>query len=155
MNKKENISITQQPDLILKGTALRSIPKQIIRGEALVSQAPVTFLGFVDAKTGQIVQEDHELNGKSITDKIFVFPRGIGSTVAPYVLINLARNKKAPRAMINRESDQGTVSGSSIARIPLVYNFDKDPTVVIHTGDYIEIEINNAQALVKVYKKNK
>ncbi|MFV2014628.1 MAG: aconitase X swivel domain-containing protein, partial [Candidatus Heimdallarchaeota archaeon] len=66
------------------GKAIRSMGAQSIEGEIIATKEPITLLGFVDAKTGTITQDDHELNGASIDGKIFVFPRGIGSTVGPY-----------------------------------------------------------------------
>lgn len=134
----------------LHGIALRSMAKMTTEGEALVTTMPITFLGFVDADTGKIVEEGHELDGQSIKGKIFVFPRGIGSTVAPYVLINLARKGNAPLAIINRESDQATVAGASMTRIPLVYRLNQDPTRVIKSGDRVRITIDKGKAVVDV-----
>ncbi len=136
--------------MTLHGTALRSLPAMTIEGEALVTTMPITFLGFVDATTGRIVEKGHELDGQSIRGKIFVFPRGIGSTVAPYVLINLARNNNAPLAIINRESDQATVAGASMTRIPLVYRLDQDPTQVIKTGNKVRIRIEQGKGIVEI-----
>jgi predicted aconitase with swiveling domain len=104
----------------------------------------------VDATTGKIVEESHELNGQSITDKIFVFPKGIGSTVGPYTLINLVKNHKGPLAIINRESDQGTVAGCSVARIPMIYGFEIDPTTEIHTGDKLRISGENGKSTLEI-----
>ena len=136
--------------MILKGLGLRSLQNITVEGEALVTNSPITFLGFVNKETGEIVEKEHELYGKSIKNKIFVFPRGIGSTVAPYVLINLKRNNSAPLAIINRESDSGTVAGASASRIPMVYRLDKDPVASIQTGQKIRIEINNGQATIEI-----
>ena len=136
--------------MILKGLGLRSLQNITIEGEALVTTSPITFLGFVDKETGEIVEKEHELFGKSIKDKIFVFPRGIGSTVAPYVLINLKRNGAAPSAIINRESDSGTVAGASASRIPMVYRLDGDPTTIIKNGQKLKITIENGQAQIEV-----
>ncbi len=133
---------------MMQGRALQSIGTLEVEGEAIVTSQPITLLGFVDAKTGKIVEEGHELNGQSITGKIFVFPKGVGSTVGPYVLINLQKNGMAPLAIINRESDQGTISGCSVARIPLVYRLDHDPTQTIKTGDSLHIKIDMGTAII-------
>lgn len=137
------------------GKALRSVGNIEIEGEALVSKSPITLLGFVDAKTGTITEKGHELNGKEITGKIFVFPRGIGSTVGPYVLINLVKNEKQPLAIINRESDQGTISGCSVAGIPMAYglsleNEPIDPTEKIKSGDKIRLIIEKGKASIEL-----
>lgn len=134
---------------VLHGKALRSFPETTVKGEALVTAEPITLLGFVDPKTGNITEPTHELNGVNITDKIFVFPRGVGSTVGPYTLLNLVQHNKAPAAIINRESDQGTIAGCSVARIPLAYGFDRDPIITLQTGDEIELVITNGTAEIR------
>jgi predicted aconitase with swiveling domain len=121
-----------------------------ISGEAIVTKTPITLLGFVDPKTGNITEESHDLNGQCITGKIFVFPRGVGSTVGPYTLINLVKNDKGPIAIINRESDQGTVAGCSVARIPLAYGFKEDPTDIIKTGDKVRISFESGKSLITI-----
>ncbi|MCH8905834.1 MAG: DUF126 domain-containing protein [Candidatus Heimdallarchaeota archaeon] len=133
------------------GKALRSMGDLEIKAKAIVTKEPVTFLGFVDAKTGLITQEGHELNGKSLTGKIFVFPKGVGSTVGPYTLINLVKNSKGPLAIINRESDQGTVSGCSVAQIPLAYGFINDPTEFIQEDDEITIVFKSGIARLTIH----
>ena len=141
------------PPLTLVGTGLRSFSGLTVSGEALVTDTPITLLGFVDHKTGNIVEAQHPLYGQSIKEKIFVFPRGLGSTVGPYVLLNLRDSHTAPLAILNRESDQGTVSGCSVARIPLAYRFSQDPIKVIKTGNWVEVHLNNGQAKILVYQK--
>lgn len=134
--------------IVLKGKSLRSTKDTIITGEAIVTSQPITLLGFVDL-TGKVVEEGHELNNMEIKDKIFIFPKGVGSTVGPYVLINLMKNGNAPKAIINRESDQGTISGCSMAGIPMVYNLDSDPITSIATGEILRISINKGVATVE------
>lgn len=134
----------------LQGKGLRSLGRIELEGEALVSATPITLLGFIDAASGEVTDPESPLCGTSITGKVFVFPRGIGSTVGPYVLVNLARNGMAPMAMINRESDQGTVAGASVARIPLAYAFDHDPLEAIKQGDRVRLRIEDGRAQLEV-----
>ena len=73
-------------------TTGRGLPSQgdfTITGEAFVTDAPITFLGFVNRETGVIEEPGHPADGQSMAGKIAIFPRGIGSTVAPYVLLEL------------------------------------------------------------------
>lgn len=135
------------------GKALRSTPDLSVEGEVLVTDTPITLLGFVDAKTGEIVEKDHPLYGESVTGKVFVFPKGIGSTVGPYVLINLKKFGKEPLLVINRESDQGTIAGCSVAKIPLVYNCSIDPISSLESGERVKIIINNQQATITTLPK--
>lgn len=132
------------------GKALRSIQSLEMEGEALVTKNPITLLGFVDPKTGIITEKNHDLNGLSVSGKIFIFPRGVGSTVGPYTLINLVKNQKGPLAIINRESDQGTVAGCSVSKIPLAYGFEIDPCDMIHSGDKIKLKFDAGKSILTV-----
>ena len=127
--------------------ALRSFGETTVEGEAVVTDTPITLLGFVDHTNGKVVEKSHPLNGQIIKDKIFVFPKGVGSTVGPYVLLNLREYNNTPLAIINRESDQGTVSGCSVARIPLAYKVDISK---IQSGNWVKVELKNGIAKIKV-----
>ena len=139
----------RKPDFVLQGIGLRSFGNMVVEGEALVTDQPITLLGFVDHNTGKIVEKTHPLFGQSITEKIFVFPRGLGSTVGPYVLLNLKDQKTAPKAILNSESDQGTVSGCSVSRIPLAYRIDISK---LQTGDKIQVSLENGKATIQVWR---
>ena len=76
-------------NLQINGKGLESQESWCIEGEALVTDVPITFLGFVNRITGEIEEEGHPLNGKTMKNKILIFPKGSGSTVAPYVLLGL------------------------------------------------------------------
>ena len=106
-------------------------------GEALVSQQSISFFGGVDPESGVIVEAGHELVGKSITDKILVFPRGKGSTVGSYTLYRLRRKGLAPAGIINAESEAIVAVGAIIADIPMVDLLD---IARIRTGDAVIIE---------------
>jgi predicted aconitase with swiveling domain len=120
--------------IILNGRVVRAGQAQ---GEALVSPAPIGFLGGVDPETGVILDQNHPLKGQSIADKILVFPHGKGSTVGSYTILRLARNGVAPRAMVNATSEAITAVGAIIADIPMVDLIDIDQ---IHTGDWVSVE---------------
>ena len=60
------------------------------------------------------------------------------------------KNKKGPLSIINRESDQGTVAGCSVARIPLAYGFELDPTNFISNGDKVKIEFESGKSKVQI-----
>jgi predicted aconitase with swiveling domain len=110
-------------DMILKG---RSIAKGTGSGMFLYTNAPISFLGGVDAVTGIIIDEKHPLCGQSVAGKVFAFPYGKGSTVGSYVMYGLARNNVAPAAIINAECDTITAIGAIISSIPMVDRLDGD-----------------------------
>lgn len=121
----------------------RGLPSQgdfKIVGEALVTEAPITFLGYVNRETGVIEEEDHPANGQSLAGKVAIFPRGTGSSVAPYVLLELYYRGNAPIAIINTEIDQQTAPACSLEGIPYAYSFDTDVTRTVSTGDTVSLE---------------
>lgn len=133
---------------ILKG---RKVVGGKAKGEALVSPEPICFLGGVDVKTGVITEVNHPLEGKSIAGKVLVFPTGKGSTGGSYLIFEAASNGVGPCAMINRNVEQVTAIGCIIADIPVIDEFDVDPTKVIKDGDYLEVDAD--EGIVKIIRK--
>jgi len=118
----------------LKG---RSIKSGRSSGEALVSRDPIGFFGGVDPETGVVVERGHELEGRSISGKVLVFPGGKGSTVGSYTLYRLSQNGRAPVGIINSESEAIVAVGAIIAEIPAVDLIDISNMA---TGDLVSIE---------------
>lgn len=106
-------------------------------GQALVSPAPIGFLGGVDPDSGVVVEPNHPLNGQSVAGRVLVFPTGKGSTVGSYTILRLARNGVAPAAMINGESEAIVAVGAIIAGIPMI---DQVAIGLIRDGDWVVVE---------------
>ena len=129
----------------------RSLVKGRAVGQALVSEAPVCFVGGLDVETGIFTEKGHPLYGQCGQGKILVFPTGKGSTGGSYVLFEAHENGVAPAAIINREVEQVTVVGCIISKIPAVDHLEEDPVRVIRTGDMVEVDATNG--LVKILNK--
>ena len=100
-------------------------------GEALVSHESICFY-LIDPKTGIIRERRHELAGKSVADKILVFPSGKASSVVQIDgLYKLVTNNLAPKAMIVKDVETVLVVTAFIGKIPLVDKLEKDPFTVI------------------------
>jgi len=110
------------------------------QGEALVTSQPISFLGSIDTKTGNVVEKGHELAGKSIKGKVLVFPGGKGSTVGSYAIYQLRKNGAAPCAMINIKTEPIVAVGAIISDIPLVDRVEKNPLAMIKTGDKVLVD---------------
>ncbi|MCD6240315.1 DUF126 domain-containing protein [Candidatus Bathyarchaeota archaeon] len=119
-------------------------------GEALVSKQPLSFFGGVDEKTGIVTMKGHELEGKCIKDKILIFPKGVGSTAGSWKIYSLSKNKVAPKAIINQETEPIIAVGAILAGIPLIDKLNIDPLKVISDGDLVRI---TPQGKVIVQKK--
>nr|MBC7243993.1 DUF126 domain-containing protein [Chloroflexota bacterium] len=114
----------------------RAICRGRAQGLALVSPAPIGFLGGVDAETGVVIEVGHPLEGECIAGRVLVFPTGKGSTVGSYTLYRLAKRGKAPAAIINARSEAIVAVGAIMAGIPMV---DQVDIAQIRTGNMVEI----------------
>jgi hypothetical protein len=123
----------------------RTISPGKVEGECLVSKEPIGFYGGIDAKTGLFIERGHELEGKSVKGKILVFPCGKGSTVGSYVIYGLAKNNKAPLAIVNKETETIVATGAILAGLPCV---DKIPVEKISTGDQIIVDATSGTVSV-------
>ena len=118
----------------------RTISKGRAVGKALVTKDPVSFLGSVDPKTGKIVEKGHELEGKSIKGVVLVFPRGKGSTVGSYMMLQLKKNGVAPLAIINEETEAIIAVGAIISGIPLVDRLGEEGYGALKSGMKVEVD---------------
>ena len=134
--------------ILLRG---RKVIGGLAEGEAVVTKEPVSFLGGVNPDKGVVVERGHELEGQSITGKIFIFPHGKGSTAGPYIIYAMAKRKTAPVAMINVEAEPIIAVGAAMGNIPLVDRLDKNPLEVIATGDHVRID--GDQGIVEITKR--
>ena len=112
-------------------------------GEALVSKEPICFY-LTDPKTGRVIERGHELEGKTIANKVLVFSSGKASSVVQIDgLFKLALNNVAPKAMIAKDVETVLVVSAVIAKVALVDRLEKDPFSAIHTGDYVKVDADN------------
>lgn len=123
----------------MKKMKARVISKGEAEGEVIVSHRNFSFLGDVDVDTGAVVADDSDIQGESISGKVFVFPYGRGSTVGSYSLLTMEKNGVAPKAIINLESDAVIAVGAIISSIPLMDKPEENPLKVFRTGDWIKV----------------
>lgn len=121
--------------------------RRTLKGKALVTRQPITFLGGVDAEKGIITEKGHELEGRKIKGKVLIFPRSKGSTVGSYSIYALAKNRAAPLAMIVGEVDATLAAGAIIAGIPLVHAKDKS-IFKIKEGEEVIVELGKKAGYV-------
>jgi predicted aconitase with swiveling domain len=82
--------------------------------------------------------------------KIAIFPKGTGSTVAPYVLLELQYRGVAPVAIVNTEIDQQSAPACSLEGIPYAYDFDRDVIQGVHDGDTVELKRDGNLVSIRV-----
>ncbi len=121
----------------------RSIARGIGEGEVLLCHDAISFLGDIDPKSGICVAPKHAIEGKNIAGKVLVFPQGKGSTVGSYVLLQLAKNGKAPAAMVNVEAEPIIAVGAIISKIPMVDKLEKNPFDLLKDGMKVKVDGDN------------
>jgi predicted aconitase with swiveling domain len=128
----------QDGSALLSGAGLRSQTEFTVRGHALVTDVPITYLGYVNRDTGVIEEAGHPLDGVPIEDTVLIYPKGSGSTVAPYVLMGLIYTGKGPKAVVNRDICPLTLPACSLLGLPYGHGFNHDPCMAVNTGDVVE-----------------
>jgi len=126
----------------------RSISEGRGEGKAITLNEPFGFYGNVDSKTGIIIEKGNPLEGKSIKNRIFIFPNGKGSTVGSYVIYALKKNGAAPKAIINTETETIIATGAILAEIPCVDHPEKDIFQLIKDGDAVEVDGDAGEIIV-------
>lgn len=125
----------------MKVLSCRCIVKGFARGRALISYTPINFLTMVNIKNGEIKDSGGNLCGKSLKDKILVFPHSTGSSVGAYVFFALKRNSASPSAIIcSSRMDITTASGCAIANIPAVVIQDEKILSTIKNRQLITVD---------------
>jgi len=136
--------------IVLKG---KKVVGGKVSGIAIVSHEPISFIGGLDPKTGYVTEKGHELEGQNISGKILVYPTGKGSTGGSYRIYEMVYQKTAPKAFILVDRDPISIIGCIMGNIPVVDQLDQDPTEVIESGDYLEVDADNG--VVTITKKVK
>jgi len=131
-------------------------------GKALLSKKPISFLGGVDPYTGTIIDEHSDIRGESIKDKILIFPRGKGSSVGSYVILQIKKNGVAPKGIVNEKAEVIVAIGAVIAEIPMlemrsleIFDFDghtnlrfaEEEIKLIKDGEMIKLNATGHQRL--------
>ena len=135
-------NLTLQGKVIIPGEA---------RGEALVSDEPLSFWGGYDWQTGEIIDRRHKLSGAIAKDKILAIPFTRGSSTTTAVLLEAIRAKTAPAAILTTDTDFFFALASVVADelytspLPLVSLTEND-FAQLQTGD--EIQITNTGRVI-------
>ena len=121
----------------------RKISEGKVDGEVMVSKDSVCFY-LVEPETGVVVEKNHDIEGKSIAGKILVMPSGKGSSVVQADgLFKLAKNDKAPKAMIIEHADTVLVTGAIIMEIPMVHKVEAKFYKTVIDGDVVSLDADN------------
>ncbi|RCH71409.1 MAG: DUF521 domain-containing protein [Candidatus Poseidoniales archaeon] len=143
----------QTGEAVMNGHGIPSQSDWKVSGKAMVSDVPITYLGYVNRDTGVIEEPGHPLDGIAIEDTVLIYPKGSGSTVAPFVLMGLIYTGKGPRAIVNRDVCPLTLPAASLLAVPYAHGFDDDPTLAINDGDEVEMTLEDGSVQLRVISR--
>ena len=147
-------SKTRQTGLkTIAGSGLSSQGDFLIEGTAMVTDVPITYLGYVNRDTGVVEEPGHPHDGRAIENTILIYPKGSGSTVAPNVLMGLLYENKGPLAIINRDVCPLTLPACSLLNVPYGHGFDEDPCLTINDGDRIRFKREQQNVSIEVIER--
>jgi len=144
----------QQGECELSGEGLGSQTEWTVSGTALVTDVPITYLGYVNRDTGVIEEPGHPLDGVAIEETILIYPKGSGSTVAPFVLMGLIYTGKGPKAIVNRDVCPLTLPAASLLDVPYAHSFDADPCLAVNSGDEVEMTLKGGVVNLTVVRRS-
>ena len=123
----------------------RKISEGYIEGEVIISKDDVMFY-LIKPETGEVMEAEHDLEGKSIANKILIFPSGKGSSVVQADgLYQLKMKNNAPKGMILQRPETVLVASAIIMEIPMVDKVDEGFYKLIKNGDRIRLDATNGK----------
>jgi len=122
----------------------RAISSGKVQGTVLKLNETFSFLGGVNASTGDLKVAEGNIAGK-----VFVFIAGKGSTVGSFVMYDLMVHGKAPLAVINNTAETIVTTGAVISSIPMVDKVDID---LLYDGDEVIVDGDNGTVEIKNVK---
>ena len=119
-------------------------------GKAVVLKEAFSFLGGVDPRTGELSVATG-VAGTSIKGKVFIFPKGRGSTVGSYTLLDLKKHGNQPSAIINERAETIVATGAVMAIVPMVDSLDIS---LFREGDEVFVDGNTGGVSIAGVKEN-
>lgn len=129
----------------------RCLVPGVAAGPVLHADVALSFMGCVDAVSGEVRDVHHPLLGQHVAGKILAIPSGRGSCSGSLTIFELLMNGHAPRALVFQHRETILTFGSIIAEeffgrgIPVV-NVTADDFAKLATASHARIE-NGAVSL--------
>ena len=121
------------------------ISEGCIEGEVIISKDDVMFY-LIKPETGEVIEPEHDLENKIISNKILIFPSGKGSSVVQADgLYQLKIKNNAPKAMIIQRPETVLVASAIIMEIPMVDKVEEEFYKIVKNGDRIRLDATNGE----------
>ena len=122
-----------------------------VEGEAVVSTEGFSPRYDLDRWSGLITKPGHELEGKSIRDKILFFPTAKGGIAAGWAFFDLKHKGIAPKAFVFGVTNPVMVQGAVFADIAITEGWEPHPAGLIGTGDWVRVD--PAQKVIELLRR--
>ena len=121
------------------------ISEGCIEGEVIISKDDEMFY-LIKPETGEVIEPEHDLENKIISNKILIFPSGKGSSVVQADgLYQLKMKNNAPKAMIIQRPETVLVASAIIMEIPMVDKVEEEFYKIVKNGDRIRLDATNGE----------
>jgi len=136
----------------------RSITMGRVEGGAIVTRQAFMFSHGINPSTGVITDKRHELYGRSVKGRVFVFPYGKGSTSGSSWILETIRLGNFPIALVNIETEPiiaiGVILGEMMYKkiTPTIDRLERNPLEFIRSGD--RVVVDSIAGLVSVKQRN-
>lgn len=87
-----------------------------------------------------MIDKKNPLFGRCVAGTVLVFPRGKGSTVGSFVMLQLKKNGVAPAAIINDEAEPIIAVGAIISKIPMVDSLEGNAYSKLKDGMDVKVD---------------
>lgn len=138
------------PDIVIHG---RKVVGGVVEGEALTSRQTISGWGGVNPMRGEIIENHHELQGKSFAGKILVFQGAKGSSGWSAMFHTTRLTGQAPIGLLFNITTTKAALGAVVLRVPSMTDFDRDPLDLIATGDWLRVDADNGT--VSIWKNGR
>jgi hypothetical protein len=127
----------------------RSIVSGKASGEALISEEPMCFY-LCDPETGEVIEKNHPLQGKSVAGKVLVLKSGKGSSVVQVDgFYQLWVKGNLPAAIIVKDTEPVLVSSAVVVDAIMVDRMETDPFEAIKDGDFVTVDAESESIEVR------
>ena len=103
----------------------------------------------IDPETGVMIEPNHDLEGRSMANKILMFPSGKGSSVVQADgLFQLMKRNNQPLGMIVERAETVLVTSAIVFEIPMVDKVDEEFYKTVKEGDKIRLDATNEEITI-------
>ena len=111
-----------------------------VAGEALAAADGFSARYDLDRIAGVFSRPSHALYGRSYVGTILVLDKAKGGVASAWMLHEMVAEAKAPLALVLNHVNPVIAQGAALAGLTLMDGFEDDITVLIRSGDYLEID---------------